>query len=505
MHPVLEWLLDPVNPSVRYFTLVELLGVPPDSPEAQDARAAIMTRGPIPRILSRQGADGHFHHPRFAAEHGAEVEAYGYRPKYRATTWQLLIFAGLGAFGSHPGVRAACEYVLSRCWMESGLFTMEGSDRLFPCFQGNMVWALARLGFARDPRVLSALNLLIRYARFDDGGFRTPREWPYRGRLDRCSSSHSCYAGCARALNAVAFYGPAHSPEAAAFIERGVEFFLRHRVMYSSRNPAALIRPEIARLGFPTFVFPDFLEILGLLAGLGCRDSRLEPAVDLLLSRRQASGLWPLDWARSGMYTVLERPGPASRWTTYRALRALSALGRLEEALGPPGAGSRGCVLPGRARGGGGGARQGGGSSRARGRYSDQARGGSGDPGAPPAMDLEVEFAGVLADWLGAAGRKVLRLRLPQGSRAADAAVEVVRRFRRRLPPGLVRGGPGAAAAALSVVSRRTGVFRPDDPLAPGDRLVIMVPLGGGAAPRPHGDGTRLGAAGSSPPRPGRC
>jgi hypothetical protein len=48
------WLLEPENPSVRHFTLVDLLGVPADDRRAAAAKKAIMETGVVPRILAKQ-------------------------------------------------------------------------------------------------------------------------------------------------------------------------------------------------------------------------------------------------------------------------------------------------------------------------------------------------------------------------------------------------------------------------------------------------------------------
>ena len=50
---VLDWLLDPENPSVRYRTLTELLGVREDDPEVRQARADIPTSKPVQKIFAK--------------------------------------------------------------------------------------------------------------------------------------------------------------------------------------------------------------------------------------------------------------------------------------------------------------------------------------------------------------------------------------------------------------------------------------------------------------------
>ena len=56
----LPWLLEAENPSVRYWTLVDLLGRPADDPEVQQARAAVMRQPLVQEIFSLQQPGGHW-------------------------------------------------------------------------------------------------------------------------------------------------------------------------------------------------------------------------------------------------------------------------------------------------------------------------------------------------------------------------------------------------------------------------------------------------------------
>ncbi|MEJ2663095.1 MAG: nitrogen fixation protein NifH, partial [Spirochaetia bacterium] len=47
-----DWLLEADNPSVRYFTLTEILGKPPEAKEVIAAKEQITKSGPVPVILA---------------------------------------------------------------------------------------------------------------------------------------------------------------------------------------------------------------------------------------------------------------------------------------------------------------------------------------------------------------------------------------------------------------------------------------------------------------------
>jgi len=321
---VLDWLCEEDNPSVRYFTLKNLLGKGEQDAEVVEARRQIMLRGAVPKILSKLNEDGHYVDEKVIRKYGKVMADFGYLPKYKATIWQLILFAELGADDKDSRVCKTCEYVLNRCYTEKGLFTMMGADYLTPCFQGNMVYALSKLGYAKDERVRKALHVLVRYQRFDDGNFKTPKDWPYFGRRDHCSSAHSCYAGCSKGLKAISTLPKDEwDDEVRDFVKRGSEYFLIHHVYKSSHNPSKLLQSNIDLIKFPNFAYSDFLEILNILLDLGIKDVRMNDAVELLKSKRKETGRWFLEKDVSGMHTKIETKGKESKWATYRALNAL--------------------------------------------------------------------------------------------------------------------------------------------------------------------------------------
>jgi hypothetical protein len=181
----------------------DLLGKSESDNEVAEAKKRIMDFGAVPKILSSLGRYGHYEDPDFVKKYGRAKSNFGYLPKYKATTWQLILLADLCAPENDLRIKRSCDYVLAHNYREDGLFSIFGFNYLMPCFQGNMLYALIKLGYGNDQRVRKALATLVKYQRFDDGDFRTPVEWPYNGRKDRCSGPHSCYAGCARGLKAL--------------------------------------------------------------------------------------------------------------------------------------------------------------------------------------------------------------------------------------------------------------------------------------------------------------
>jgi len=132
-----HWLLEKDNPSVRYFTLTDILDMPPDSPDTTDVRREIMETGVVPRILAKQEDGGYWGVP----------EDFYIRSKYKGTVWQLIVLAELGADGSDERIHKACEFILENSQdRSSGGFSIQGTPKnggnhsaVIPCLTGNMV------------------------------------------------------------------------------------------------------------------------------------------------------------------------------------------------------------------------------------------------------------------------------------------------------------------------------------------------------------------------------
>jgi hypothetical protein len=166
--------------------------------------------------------------------------------------------------------------------------------------------------------------VLLTYARFDDGGFVTPKTWPYRGRKDRCFGAHSCYAGCLKALRAVSALPRGRwNPRLREFVARGAEYFLKHRVFKSSHARTQMLHKGVDQIAFPNFVYGDFLEILTTLLALGVKDARMQDAIDLLEAKQLPNGRWRLERDVPAMHAPLDKKNRESKWATYRARYAL--------------------------------------------------------------------------------------------------------------------------------------------------------------------------------------
>ncbi|HNY03768.1 MAG TPA: hypothetical protein PKG48_14325 [Bacteroidales bacterium] len=319
---VMEWLLEPENPSVRYFTLTTLLNKPAAGRDVTEARQAIMHAGPVPEILAMQREDGYWKSP-----------DQFYTAKYTGTVWQLMILAELGADGADPRIQQACEFILNFSReKESGGFAYRTGKReggglkseVIPCLTGNLVWSLIRHGWSHDPRVQRGIDWICRYQRTDDGEGEPPAGWPY-DRYEMCWGRHTCHMGVAKSLKALSALP---ETERSSAVNRKIgelsEFLLKHHIYKRSHNLGKISKPGWSRFGFPLMYQTDILEILDIMASLGIDDPRMEDAITLLLRKRTTGGKWVMENSFNGkMITNIESLKKESKWITLKALSIL--------------------------------------------------------------------------------------------------------------------------------------------------------------------------------------
>ncbi len=322
----MPWLLEPDadNPSIRYFVLRDLLGRSQDDPEVCQARADIMTRGPVPIILENQHPAGYWAKP-----------GGGHSPSYQVTVWQIIFLAELGADPSDERVQQGCDYFMGHSMAANGAFAMNQPpvpSSVVHCLNGDPLYALLRLGHAHDPRVQTALDWQVR-AITGEGQIRYYKSGTV-GSNFACAYNQGqpCAWGATKvmkALNAV----PQDQRTAVVqrAIEAGVEFLL-------SCDPAVADYPSTERVsstwfkfGFPLSYRGDVLETTTVLVEQGYGDDpRLVNALQFILSKQDNQGRWKMEKALNGkMWVDIEEKGKPSKWVTLRALRVLRMAGML--------------------------------------------------------------------------------------------------------------------------------------------------------------------------------
>jgi len=337
-----DWLLEHENPSVRYFTLKDILGCPDNSPEVENAKESIRNYEKVTRILGKQKPEGYW-----------ESVEQPYQPKYKSTYWQIMILSQLGLDKSDERVRKACDHIFQFQLEEGGFSTFreEGArseylwvkekalkrrrelppfetwtkekirENEMSCLTGNVAASLIRLGYAKDARVRRALNWLVDIQN-EDGGWLCPY-WKAH-----IKDKHGCFMGTITPLDAFSEVPTEYkTKEMMTAIERGVEFLLMHRLFKADHHGFKTIKKDWLKLGFPWF-FYDILRGLSVVTKLGyTRDERINDAFEILLQKQNAEGKWILEQTPSGrMQANLEEKGKPSKWITLHALKVIKRI-----------------------------------------------------------------------------------------------------------------------------------------------------------------------------------
>ncbi len=316
------WLLQSQNPSVHYFTLKDILGLPDSHGELIQVKQAIMSDGLVPEILRLQ-------------QDPAYVEAFPrfYTYKYKGLVWQLITLAELGA-EINEQIQAQCEYILAHSQEQSqGGFSQHAAvktgggllSEVIPCLTGNMVWALIRFGYLDDPRVQKGIEWITTYLRLNDGEEAEPQVPPYN-HYEMCWGRHTCHMAVVKSLKALAAIPEDMRTDAVkGTINRASEFLLAHHIHKQSHNLKKVSKPGWLKFSFPLMYQTDALEILDILTSLGIRDSRMDEAVQVVLDKQGSDGRWSCDNTEitDKLLIPMGQKNAPSEWISLRAMRVL--------------------------------------------------------------------------------------------------------------------------------------------------------------------------------------
>jgi len=333
------WLLEQDNPAVAALTRTTLLGEADDAPAVARHRARRNEYEPVTRILDAQLEDGSWAPP---------VRDY---QKYGGSLWQVHFLGELWADGTDPRVARAAEYAFSRQLPDGSWSCTDGQARgSIPCLTANVARALARLGYARDERVIRALEYVS--AMHAEHGLACPP-----GGTTLTLNAY-CHMLAPKLLLLLAEVPRDMWPEGAEPVRDSAVAALRDKQVFrclpkGARDFADLAyrakteereglrerwiaengpleygeKPGWLRFGYPLSYNSDVLEALAALSGVGeTRRPEYEPAFAAVVSAADAQMRWPLRNTFNGkMLADVEVKGAPSKWLTLRALQVLDA------------------------------------------------------------------------------------------------------------------------------------------------------------------------------------
>jgi len=301
LEPILAWLLEPDNPSVRYRTLTELLGYEPGNRECIETREQIAGSPAAQALFAAMRPDGSFSPGRVTHE-----------THYQAVLKGMLYLGYLAELAlplTDERLQRAVEYY----------FTLQQADGDFlshySCVFGKVLRIMVRLGYAGDARVEKIKTLLLNSQRHDGGYLCDIRE-----RLRRGAPRKSCIRGAVGALVGFAEL-PEYwdTPQCRALID----YFMRREVCFRTKDMTTLL-PDMDSITFPlSRVKADLLSTLVGLSRLGCGNRpEAARAWELLERHRDAQGRYILTKAPALSQLREVAKGKPSKWATFYACYA---------------------------------------------------------------------------------------------------------------------------------------------------------------------------------------
>jgi len=300
---VIDWLLDS-DPAIRWQVMRDLTDEPERAIAAE--RAKVATDGWGAALLAGQPPNG--------------VWGGGaYSPEWTSTTQTLQLLRHFGLDPASEQARRALALVHANAkWEYDDLPYFDGEVE--PCINGQAV-AIGSY-FGQDVQVIVDRLLTEQMA---DGGWNCEQErGSTRGSFDTTINVLEGFLAYERAV------GPNSDVRAAR--ERGQGYLLERRLLRRLSDGEIGDR-KWKYLTFPTGWHYNVLRALDHLRDAGVTpDERTTEAIELVESKRDADGRWPLELALYDEMPVDldERVDGPSRWNTLHALRVLRWAGRAE-------------------------------------------------------------------------------------------------------------------------------------------------------------------------------
>ncbi|GAB4567552.1 MAG: hypothetical protein Kow0047_19760 [Anaerolineae bacterium] len=301
------WLMDPADPSARFWA--QTLACP-GRPVGLDAQQAILSASPAREILQAQWPGGAW-----------VSDRSGYTPRYRASFWQIVFLAELGA-PTVDAIRRVCLFAISRWQQPDGRFSMgHGAHGATLCLNGALLYALAWFGLAElEPveRLAVALAFQVTHealtCEYAPRGGCAARASGQGATADRIVCVHGACIAARGLLTA-----PSVSGREAALGQ------VRRLLAEADRWMPGAGDDPWWKLAFPLGLSSDVLEGMALARALEIHVPRR--AVEWILDKRDDSGRWRLERTYAPVWRRFGEIGQPHRHVTLRALRALKAAG----------------------------------------------------------------------------------------------------------------------------------------------------------------------------------
>jgi len=306
---VIGWLLEG-DPAIRWQVMRDLTGA--SAKEVAAERARVATVGAGARLLALQESDGRW---------GGAAWNRG----WNSTMHVLMLLRDLGLDPASEQARLAVGRVRHGVtWKGCGPPQCDSNaffaGEVEPCINGQV----GAVGAYFGDDVRGIVNRLLA-EQLPDGG------WNCEAANGSTRSSFNTTICVLEALLEYELAG-AGNPEVTEARLHGQEYLLERR-LFRRRSTGEVIERDRkggaawSRFAFPTWWHYDVLRGLDYLRRTGAApDERMAEAIELVASKRDRDGRWPLEAQYPGVMPVEmdEGAGRPSRWNTLRALRVLN-------------------------------------------------------------------------------------------------------------------------------------------------------------------------------------
>ncbi|MBK7175027.1 MAG: hypothetical protein IPH84_17805 [Bacteroidales bacterium] len=299
--PLISWLLEG-DVSIQYQVYQDLLGE--HRPELQDR---IATEGWGKAILDQRHKNGHW---------GLGF----YQPKWTSTHYTLLELRNLRISPHIPQIRESIDQVVLMEKGPDGGINPSGSiSQSDVCINGMFLDYACY--FRTDQEALRSVIDFVLGQRLPDGGFNC--------RFNRSGAKHSSLHSTLSVAEGLACYeknGYTYRLEAVKEAKRSAEEFMLMHHLFKSDKTHEIIHPSFLKFPYPARWKYDVMRALDYFRfAEHSPDSRMQEALDIIISRQNQQGQWKLNAPYPGkVHIVMEKSGQASRWNTLRALRIIN-------------------------------------------------------------------------------------------------------------------------------------------------------------------------------------
>jgi hypothetical protein len=301
----IDWLLDS-DPAISWQAMRDLTDASPAAIAAE--RSRVTREGLGAEILARQERDGSWR----------RADA----PVWLPTLFTLLLLRATGVDRADPAVESVVTRLEANLrWSNLPNWNLRAAElggnpffhgEIEPCINGGVLALGAYFG-----RPTESLAHRLVGEQLEDGGWNCEAPKSVR------SSFHTTICVLEGLLEYERAVGSA--PEVAAARRRGEEYLLK-RTLFRRLATGEVANPDFLELAFPPRYHYDILRALDYFRAADAQpDPRLDEAVRVIESKRQADGCWLLDRAYDEALALSlgESVSEPSRWNTLRALRVL--------------------------------------------------------------------------------------------------------------------------------------------------------------------------------------